>query len=145
MFKYVFSAIAALVTGVCLAGDPFYDAPAVKSSALYVSGTVTTNTLGTTNLVAFQAYDVAGKAFAGYVAFNAWLGVSTSNPTNDDCDVATVVSGTLLKTITATNSFSLLTDATGAASIRLVDAVGKTNAIWTVTGSGPARAVALPW
>lgn len=144
-----FSAIIAFVilTTFAFGGDPFYDAPAIKASAAYVTPTVTRDTSGITNLVSFQAYDVAGKTFAGQVKFEAWVATSAASPVNEYSLIAapTVVTGTLLEVAALTNRVTVLTTAAGVASVRLVGAVGATNGIWTVTGGSPAVKATMIW
>jgi len=140
-------AFCAILASFAVAGDPFYDAPSIKASAAYVTPTVTRDASGTTNLVSFQAYDVAGKTFAGQVQFTAWVATSTASPVNEATatDAPVMVSGTLLETGTLTNRFSILTTSAGVASIKLIRAVGWTNGLWTATGGSPAVNTSMIW
>jgi len=140
-------AFCGILASFAVAGDPFYDAASIKASAAYVTSTVTRDTSGTTNLVAFQAYDVAGKTFAGQVQFTAWVGASTASPVNAYTltEAPTVVTGTLMEVGALTNRITILTTAAGVASARLVATVGATNAIWTATGSSPVVKTQMIW
>jgi hypothetical protein len=137
----------AILASFAFGGDPFYDAPSIKASAAYVTPTVTRDASGTTNVVSFQAYDVAGKTFAGQVQFTAWVGASTASPVNAYTLTAapTAVTGTLLEVATLTNRVTVLTTAAGVASVKLIATAGTTNAIWTATGGSPAVKTEMIW
>jgi len=140
-------AFFAILGSFAFGGDPFYDAPTIKAYAAYVTPTVARDASGTTNTISFQAYDVAGKAFAGQVQFTAWVGASTASPVNAYTltEAPTVVTGTLMEVGALTNRVTLLTTAAGVASIKMVAEAGATNAIWTASGAAPVTKTAMIW